>query len=176
LTYGSLLQADVLARHCRRRGDEVRLQTGTDENSLKNVLAADMAGVPVAELVNRNAAAFAALHEPLSLTVDDLVRTSRDARHRGPGCSGSGGTARQPATCIASAPAAPYALHDGHAVTVDDTLAPPTSATPGPPAGAPSALVVTNGPAPIGRVDATVEGTNATANGRHRVTGGGSGG
>ena len=33
-----LVQADVLARHHRRQHDEVRFQTGTDDNSLKNVL------------------------------------------------------------------------------------------------------------------------------------------
>jgi hypothetical protein len=35
-----LVQADVLARHHRLAGDQVRFQTGTDDNSLKNVLAA----------------------------------------------------------------------------------------------------------------------------------------
>ena len=40
-----LVQADVLARHLRLRGVPVRLQTGTDENALKNVLAAEAAGV-----------------------------------------------------------------------------------------------------------------------------------
>jgi len=44
-----LVQADVLARHHRRRHDEVRFQTGTDDNSLKNVLAAEAAGIPVQE-------------------------------------------------------------------------------------------------------------------------------
>jgi methionyl-tRNA synthetase len=77
-----LVQADVLARHHRRRGTPVRLQTGTDDNSLKNVLAADAAGVPTSELVDRNAAAFVALHEPYSLSFDDVIHTSRDPRHR----------------------------------------------------------------------------------------------
>ena len=77
-----LVQADVLARHHRRRGAAVRLQTGTDDNSLKNVLAAEAAGVPTAELVDRNAAAFLALHEPFDLAFDDVLHTSRDPRHR----------------------------------------------------------------------------------------------
>jgi methionyl-tRNA synthetase len=76
-----LVQADVLARFHRQRGDEVRLQTGTDENSLKNVLAAAAAGVPVGEFVDRHAAAFSNLRGPLNLSVDGFVRTSRDARH-----------------------------------------------------------------------------------------------
>ncbi|MFE2758076.1 methionine--tRNA ligase [Actinosynnema sp. NPDC059335] len=77
-----LVQADVLARHHRLRGDRVRFLTGTDDNSLKNVLAAAAEGVPTAELVDRNAAAFAALREPLALSSTDFIRTSRDARHR----------------------------------------------------------------------------------------------
>ena len=39
-----LVQADVLARHHRLAGDQVRFQTGTDDNSLKNVLAAEAEG------------------------------------------------------------------------------------------------------------------------------------
>ncbi|MBL1074108.1 methionine--tRNA ligase [Nocardia sp. 2] len=77
-----LVQADVLARAARGRGERVRLQCGTDDNSLKNVLAAEAAGVPVREFVDRNAAAFTALAGPLSLAVDDVIRTSRDPRHR----------------------------------------------------------------------------------------------
>jgi methionyl-tRNA synthetase len=76
-----LVQADVLARYHRKRGDEVRLQSGTDENSLKNVLAAAAAGVQVGEFVERHAAAFEDLRGPLNLSVDGFVRTSRDARH-----------------------------------------------------------------------------------------------
>ncbi|GAA3125642.1 methionine--tRNA ligase [Streptosporangium carneum] len=77
-----LVQADVLARHHRLRGDEVRLQTGTDDNSLKNVQAADEAGLTVRDLVDRNAAEFARLGGPLSLSFDDFIRTSADPRHR----------------------------------------------------------------------------------------------
>jgi methionyl-tRNA synthetase len=77
-----LVQADVLARHRRRQGDQVRFQTGTDDNSLKNVLAAEAAGVSVQEFVDRNAAEFVALAGPLALSADDVIRTSRDPRHR----------------------------------------------------------------------------------------------
>ena len=77
-----LVQADVLARHRRRQGDQVRFQTGTDDNSLKNVLAAEAAGVGVQEFVDRNAAEFVALAGPLALSADDVIRTSRDPRHR----------------------------------------------------------------------------------------------
>lgn len=77
-----LVQADVLARHRRRRGDEVRFLTGTDDNSLKNVLAAEAEGIAVQDLVDRNAAAFENLREPLALSFDDFIRTSSDPRHR----------------------------------------------------------------------------------------------
>ena len=77
-----LVQADVLARHHRRIGDEVRLQSGTDDNSLKNVLAAEAAGITTRELVNRNASEFAGLRDQLSLGFDDFIRTSSDPRHR----------------------------------------------------------------------------------------------
>ena len=77
-----LVQADVLARFRRARGDRVRFQAGTDDNSLKNVLAAEAAGTSVRKFVDRNAEAFLALGDELSLTVDDIIRTSRDPRHR----------------------------------------------------------------------------------------------
>ncbi len=76
------VQADVLARHYRRHGHQVRFQTGTDDNSLKNVLAAHAAGIGVQEFVDANAGAFVSLAGPLSLSVDDVIRTSTDPRHR----------------------------------------------------------------------------------------------
>jgi methionyl-tRNA synthetase len=77
-----LVQADVLARYRRGRGEAVRFQSGTDDNSLKNVLAAQAAGTGVRAFVDRNADAFAALGGALSLSFDDFIRTSRDPRHR----------------------------------------------------------------------------------------------
>ncbi len=77
-----LVQADVLARYRRGAGEQVRFQAGTDDNSLKNVLAAEAAGIGVQEFVDASAAAFTGLAEPLSLSVDDLIRTSSDLRHR----------------------------------------------------------------------------------------------
>lgn len=76
-----LVQADALARHLRHRGASVRLSTGTDDNSLTNVMAAEALGVPVPELVDRYAARFASLLEPLQIKADDFLRTSRDPRH-----------------------------------------------------------------------------------------------
>jgi methionyl-tRNA synthetase len=76
------VQADVLARYHRSTGQQVRFQSGTDDNSLKNVLAAEAAGIGVQEFVDANAAAFTDLAESLSLSIDDHIRTSSDPRHR----------------------------------------------------------------------------------------------
>ena len=77
-----IVQADVLARFHRLRGEDVRFLTGTDENSLKNVLAAERLGFDTAALVDRNAEAFLRLGVVLDLSFDDFIRTSRDQRHR----------------------------------------------------------------------------------------------
>ncbi|MET8150777.1 methionine--tRNA ligase [Actinoplanes sp. NPDC049668] len=76
-----LVQADVLARHRRLRGEDVRFLTGTDDNALKNVAAARTAGVDVAAFVTANADRFAALRGPLELSFDDFIRTGSDPRH-----------------------------------------------------------------------------------------------
>jgi methionyl-tRNA synthetase len=76
------VQADVLARHRRLRGDDVRFLSGTDDNSLKNVEAAVAAELPVSEFVNAKAERFASLRETLTLSYDDFIRTSIDPRHR----------------------------------------------------------------------------------------------
>ena len=77
-----LVQTDVMARHWRHRGHEVRFLSGTDDNSLKNAVAAEAEGLPTAELVDRNAAAFYGLRDPLQISFDDFIRTSSDPRHK----------------------------------------------------------------------------------------------
>lgn len=77
-----LIQADVLARHRRQRGDEVRFQTGTDDNALKNVQGAEAEGISPAEYVEKVATRFASLREPLDLSFDDFIKTSSDPRHK----------------------------------------------------------------------------------------------
>jgi methionyl-tRNA synthetase len=76
------VQADIVARHRRLRGDEVRFLSGTDDHSLKNVIAAREAGVPVTELVRAKAGRFRDLREQLTLSYDDFLRTSVEPRHR----------------------------------------------------------------------------------------------
>ena len=75
-----LVQADVLARYHRLVGDAVRLQTGTDENAFKNVLAARAQGVSTRALVDDNAAFFRRLAESLNVSHDHFIRTA-DAGH-----------------------------------------------------------------------------------------------
>src|SRR3954470_2783231 len=76
-----LVQADVLARHRRQRGDEVRAQTGTDDNALKNVRSAEAEGVAPAVYVERVAERFRALGVALETRFDDFIRTSSDPWH-----------------------------------------------------------------------------------------------
>ena len=72
---------DALARYHRLKGENVRFLTGTDENSLKNVQAAEREGVSTQTLVDRNAAHFYALRDSLNLSFDDFIRTSVEPRH-----------------------------------------------------------------------------------------------
>jgi methionyl-tRNA synthetase len=76
-----LVEADIYARARRRAGDEVRFLGGTDDFSLKNVLAAEVAGEPTQRFVDRHADRFETLAEPLDLSFDDFIRTSSDPRH-----------------------------------------------------------------------------------------------
>jgi methionyl-tRNA synthetase len=76
-----IVLADALARHARARGEDVHFVTGTDDNSLSNVRAAEAAGVPVRELVDANSARYRELDQVLDLSFDDFIRTSADPRH-----------------------------------------------------------------------------------------------
>jgi methionyl-tRNA synthetase len=75
------IQCDTLARFHRLIGDDTRFLSGTDENALTNVQAAEKEGVPIQELVDRNAARFQAIADPLDLTYDQFIRTSTDPLH-----------------------------------------------------------------------------------------------
>jgi methionyl-tRNA synthetase len=75
------IQCDALARFHRLIGDDTRFLSGTDENALTNVQAAEKEGVGIQELVDRNAARFQSIVEPLNLTYDQFIRTSTDPLH-----------------------------------------------------------------------------------------------
>lgn len=72
---------DALARFYRLRGRDVYFLSGTDDNSLKNVQAAEAEGLPTADLVKRNGDIFYNLRQPLDLSYNDFIRTSLDPRH-----------------------------------------------------------------------------------------------
>jgi methionyl-tRNA synthetase len=74
------VQADVIARHHRILDKDVFFLSGTDENSLKNVRAAEKEGISVKELVERNSDRFQKLKGVLNLTYDDFIRTT-EPRH-----------------------------------------------------------------------------------------------
>lgn len=75
-----LVQADVLARALRARGEDVFFNTGTDEHGQKIFQKAREADQNVQEYVNHYAAEFMELKSKLSLSYDNFVRTT-DSHH-----------------------------------------------------------------------------------------------
>jgi len=78
-----IIQADVIARYHRFLGEEVFFLTGTDENSLKNVQAAEKEGISTKKLVDRNAKKFYELKKVLNLSFDDFIRTTEERHIKG---------------------------------------------------------------------------------------------
>jgi methionyl-tRNA synthetase len=74
------IAADVMARHRRRRGEDVFFLTGTDEHGEPVALAAEREGVSPRELADRNAERFKALMPVLNASNDFFIRTS-DPEH-----------------------------------------------------------------------------------------------
>jgi methionyl-tRNA synthetase len=72
--------ADVIARFHRLKEEDVFFLTGTDENAQKNEKAAKELGVPVKELVDKNAKIFEELCEVFNVSNDDFIRTTEE-RH-----------------------------------------------------------------------------------------------
>ncbi|MCD6402269.1 methionine--tRNA ligase [bacterium] len=77
------IQADVIARYYRLLDEEVFFLTGTDENSLKNVQAAEKERIDVKELVEKYAERFYQLKEALNLSFDDFIRTTEERHTKG---------------------------------------------------------------------------------------------
>jgi methionyl-tRNA synthetase len=73
--------ADVIARHRRRMGDDVRFLTGTDEHGQKIERAAAREGIAPIELADRVVQTHHELWKKLNISHDDFVRTT-EARHR----------------------------------------------------------------------------------------------
>ncbi len=77
------VQTDVIARYHKQIGDEVLKLCGGDENALKNVQAAEKAGVPIQEFVDLNNNLFVTLVEKLNAKYDVWQKGS-DKKHHFP--------------------------------------------------------------------------------------------
>ncbi|HSX09465.1 MAG TPA: methionine--tRNA ligase [Candidatus Saccharimonadales bacterium] len=64
------IQSDTVARYHKLLGDDVRLLCGGDENAIKNVQAAEKAGEPVQEFVDKNNVLFENLVKALNTEFD----------------------------------------------------------------------------------------------------------
>lgn len=76
-----IVQTDAFARYHRLLEEDTHFLTGTDENSLKNVLAAEREGVSVRTLIDRYAGVYVELTRVLDISNDDFIRTAADPRH-----------------------------------------------------------------------------------------------
>ncbi|MCL4354946.1 methionine--tRNA ligase [Patescibacteria group bacterium] len=76
------VQADVIARHHKLKGDRSLLLSGADENALKNVQAAEEAKVPVQEFVDKNSELFKKLAGKLNVKFDVFQKGSSSSHHK----------------------------------------------------------------------------------------------
>ncbi|PIR87961.1 MAG: methionine--tRNA ligase [Candidatus Harrisonbacteria bacterium CG10_big_fil_rev_8_21_14_0_10_45_28] len=75
------IQGDVFARYHRQKGDETFYLTGADENSLKNVQAAEKLGASTQSLCDTNTDAFLALIDSANIQLDNFQRSSSAKHH-----------------------------------------------------------------------------------------------
>ncbi|MBN1458959.1 MAG: methionine--tRNA ligase [Armatimonadetes bacterium] len=76
------IACDVLARYHRLRGDDVLFTTGTDENALKVVRAAEARGLEPTAFVDEMAQNFQQEWRGLNIAYDDFIRTTEARHHR----------------------------------------------------------------------------------------------
>ena len=75
------IAADVVARHQKARGRDVRFQTGTDEHGLKMAQKARELGVTPAELASEMSQHFIDMCDALNVKYDVFLRTTEDRHH-----------------------------------------------------------------------------------------------
>ena len=75
------VQTDVVARYHRLQGKETVLLSGSDDNALKNVQAAEAAGMEVQRFIDTNAALFVELAQRLNVQVDIFQKGSDRVHH-----------------------------------------------------------------------------------------------
>lgn len=76
------VQADVIKRYKQSKGYDVTLLSGGDENSLKNVQAAEKEKIPVQELVDKNNILFEELVKNLNAQFDIWQKGSAPNHHK----------------------------------------------------------------------------------------------
>lgn len=75
------IQTDAIARYHKLIGNDVFLVTGADENSLKNVQAAEAKGITTAQLCFENAELFRKMANVTNLSFNSFLRTSIKDQH-----------------------------------------------------------------------------------------------
>jgi len=78
---GSMLPADMYARYLRQRGEEVLLVCATDEHGTPAELAAQAAGLPVAEFCAQQHEVQREIYEGFGLSFDVFGRSSSPQNH-----------------------------------------------------------------------------------------------
>jgi|CXWL01.1.fsa_nt_gi methionyl-tRNA synthetase len=75
------IEADCIARYHRMMGAEVYFLTGTDEHGSKIVQTAEKEGIPVRELVDKNAEKFKQMMNQFQISYDQFIRTADQEAH-----------------------------------------------------------------------------------------------
>jgi len=75
------IACDVLARHMRLLGKDVKFLTGTDEHGQKVEKSAEKAGISPQEFADKTSGSFHQMAENLNLSNDDFIRTTEE-RHK----------------------------------------------------------------------------------------------
>jgi len=75
------VQTDAIARFRKLAGDRVYLTTGADENSLKNVQAAELRGITTQQLCDQNSALFKGFAAKIGTSNDVFLRSSDRKAH-----------------------------------------------------------------------------------------------
>lgn len=76
------LLADTFKRILKNQGHQALLQSGTDDNSLKNILAANEKNIEVGEYVRQQGEKFKDLLSKLNVETDLFVQTSSESHHK----------------------------------------------------------------------------------------------
>jgi methionyl-tRNA synthetase len=77
------VQADALARYYRSLGYDTYFLSGSDDNALKNVQAAEKANQSTQEFVDQHAQEFADLKHVLNISYDQFIRTASPYHFKG---------------------------------------------------------------------------------------------